>query len=541
MQSLTPEHRNDLSKSGLTEDVIKEAEIHAVRPSEINKILGWDMPINSLMAFPYPGCNGFIRYKLFPPYKQKDGHTMRYFQPKDSDSHLYVPPGFNSNNDDIRIVEGEKKALKGTQEGLNVLGLGGIWNFCTKGSDDKPQLIDDFDLINWSGKEVELIPDADFLEKKGVCHAVYRLGRMLEREGAKISVIVLPSDSNRDKLDDYLVNHSNEEFEALERIQLTHEIFSEVAKKEPLSLRSCVVDLPSLLKMELQERSRLFPWLPQGGLAMVYGPRGIGKTFFGLSFALSLATGTPFLRWEAPPATGVLIIDGEMPISQLRERTVSMLSDEPINPLQILSGEQVFMCIQKDLNLASPQFQSAVLEVLDKEQEIKAVVIDNISCLFMGLKESDKGDWEKVIPWLLKLRRRDIAVLLVHHAGKSGDQRGTSGREDMLDTVIKLQEVKDDQDEGARFIVNFTKSRGAYGKDVEPFEAHLSIDGVWTCKPLEESTYDRMLKLAREGVDNVTDMAEELDISKGMVSKLKKKGINEGTLVNGKLIILKDD
>ena len=539
---LSSEHLEDLSKSGLTEDVIKEAKIHSALPSDINKIFGRDVKIKSLLAFSYPGCKGFTRYKLFPPYKQRDGHTMRYFQPKESGLHLYIPPKFNPDENTIRIVEGEKKALKGSQEGLNVLGLGGIWNFALKGADGKPQLIDDFTLINWTGKKVELIPDADFLQKTEVCHAVYRLGRLLEQKGAKINVVVLPLDGSRSKLDDYLVNHSKEEFEALERIQLTNNIFNEVAKKEPLNLMGCVINLPSLLKMEIPERPKLFPWLPQGGLGMVYGPRGIGKTFFSLSFAISLATGTPFLKWEAPPPTGVLLVDGEMPISQLRERAVDLLSCEPKKPLQLLSGEEVFAKIQKDLNLVNPDFQSALLELLDNEPEIKAIIIDNISCLFMGLKESDKGDWEKVIPWLLQLRRRNIAVLLVHHSGKSGDQRGTSGREDMLDTVIKLSEVKDDQIEGAKFIVSFSKSRGAYGKEIEEFEAVLDLDveGCWTWKPLEESTYERMLKLAKDGVDNVTDMAEDLGVTKGLVSNLKKKGIKEEILVNSKQLIIND-
>jgi len=34
--------------------------------------------------------------------------------------------------------------------------------------------------------------------------------------------------------------------------------------------------------------------------------------------------------------------------------------------------------------------------------------------------------------WLLVLRRRGISVMVIHHAGKSGLQRGTSRREDVL-------------------------------------------------------------------------------------------------------------
>jgi hypothetical protein len=54
------------------------------------------------------------------------------------------------------------------------------------------------------------------------------------------------------------------------------------------------------------------------------------------------------------------------------------------------------------------------------------------------------------------------AVLLVHHTGKSGDQRGASRREDLLDTSIKLVKPENGSGgvDGAEFEVHFTKTRG---------------------------------------------------------------------------------
>ncbi|WP_156504443.1 AAA family ATPase, partial [Oleiphilus sp. HI0066] len=47
----------------------------------------------------------------------------------------------------------------------------------------------------------------------------------------------------------------------------------------------------------------LAPWLPEQGLAMIYAPRGIGKTFFSLNIAHAVATGTSFLGWEVKQPT----------------------------------------------------------------------------------------------------------------------------------------------------------------------------------------------------------------------------------------------
>jgi putative DNA primase/helicase len=77
--------------------------------------------------------------------------------------------------------------------------------------------------------------------------------------------------------------------------------------------------------------------------------------------------------------------------------------------------------------------------------------------------------------WLLKLRRQSVAVLLVHHAGTNGRQRGTSRREDALDTVIALRRPEDySPEQGARFEVHFEKLRNRVDSDAAvPFEAKL--------------------------------------------------------------------
>ncbi len=64
--SLHPNHLNDLKKSGLSDETIREAGIYSVRPMDINKKLGFNDPqIRSVMAFPYPGGDGFERFKIF--------------------------------------------------------------------------------------------------------------------------------------------------------------------------------------------------------------------------------------------------------------------------------------------------------------------------------------------------------------------------------------------------------------------------------------------------------------------------------------------
>ena len=83
---LHPDHLRDLQRSGLSNEIIREAKIYSLNPDDIFRKTGFNDPrIESVMAFPYPGCDGFERYKIFPP---QDGR--KYIQTKGSPSHLYI-------------------------------------------------------------------------------------------------------------------------------------------------------------------------------------------------------------------------------------------------------------------------------------------------------------------------------------------------------------------------------------------------------------------------------------------------------------------
>ena len=128
--------------------------------------------------------------------------------------------------------------------------------------------------------------------------------------------------------------------------------------------------------------------------------------------------------------------------------------------------------------------------------------------------------------WLLDLRRRGITVLLIHHAGKSGDQRGTSAKEDIMDTVISLRRPREyAMAEGARFEVHLTKARGILGDDAKPFEANLITEGNalhWQVREIEDVELEELKRLLGEGY-SIRDCAEEMGKSKGAIQRLKKR------------------
>jgi putative DNA primase/helicase len=156
------------------------------------------------------------------------------------------------------------------------------------------------------------------------------------------------------------------------------------------------------------------------------------------------------------------------------------------------------------------------------------------------VRDNDAESWNSIQAWLLALRRRGVSVLLVHHAGKGGDQRGTSRREDVLDTSISLRRPGDYRaEDGARFEIHYEKARGVHGDDAKPFEAKLEVcngAAMWTVRTLEHAGEARvrdMLQAGMTGSEIVTELGDE--ISRATVYRLMKK-IREGGASNAELI-----
>lgn len=291
-----------------------------------------------------------------------------------------------------------------------------------------------------------------------------------------------------------------------------------------------VVGISEFLQMELPAREiMLDPWLPTQGLTMVYGPRGIGKTHFGMGVGIAVASGGEYLKWKASRPYGVLYLDGEMPASVDQERFSNII-------LSVDKEPALLNIVTPDLqewgmpDLSTLQGQSALEPYLEG---ISLVIVDNISTLCRAGRENEAESWLPVQEWALRLRSKFISILFVHHTGKGGLQRGTSRREDVLDTVIALKKPGDYMpDEGARFEVHFDKARNLHGDILKPFEAKLmTVNGVqqWALKTLEDSLTERVAKLLNEGVPQ-GEIPEMLGVAKGTVSKHKRKAQEQGLL-----------
>jgi hypothetical protein len=197
--SLAPAHCEDLKKSGLHDDLVREQGIRSVPPSDFDRLLGFPVPskVTSLMLLPYPDLLGgyvdMFQVKCFPPLTNAAGHTTKYLQPRGSTPRLYfvrrVLPMVLDLACPLYLVEGAKKALYAAQLGLAAVGFNGIQGWHVRGSREP---LDDFDDIPLRGRVVELVPDGDAATNSNVARGADAFGQALLEQGAQARLIVLP-------------------------------------------------------------------------------------------------------------------------------------------------------------------------------------------------------------------------------------------------------------------------------------------------------------------------------------------------------------
>ena len=289
------------------------------------------------------------------------------------------------------------------------------------------------------------------------------------------------------------------------------------------------IALDKFLEKELPAReTMLAPWLPRAGLAMLHAPRGIGKTQVAIGTAWAVASGGGFLRWTCPnnKPWRVLFLDGEMPGADLqarfaavKERSQFGLADPDY--LKIAAADLMEFGLPDLGDLKSQRFYDDVIGAAD------LIIVDNLSTLCPGVKENEADSWVPVQQWALTQRRAGRSVFFIHHAGKSGTQRGTSRKEDVLDTVIGLRHPIDySADQGCRFELRFEKARGFQGDAAEPFEARL-IGNQWAVDSLKTGNDTETLQAMFAKGMSVRVISDLTGIPKSTVfDRLKEAGAN---------------
>jgi RecA-family ATPase len=285
--------------------------------------------------------------------------------------------------------------------------------------------------------------------------------------------------------------------------------------------------------MDIKPREMMLePWLPCQGLAMLHARRGAGKTYLALSIGYAVASGGSVLGWQAPKPRKVCYLDGEMLAALLQERLAGIVKGSEREP-----QPEMFNILTPDLqkgfmpDLATIGGQAALAEVMPADTGL--IIVDSLSSLMRGeARENDAESWQPIAAWALAQRVAGRSVLFLHHDNRRGEQRGTSKKEDALDTVLALRPPADYQANAeARFEIHIEKSRTLCA-GFSPVEAELittaGAGGItWRWKALQQTLAERIRQMAETGMKN-SEIAEELRLNRSTVYRVLSRVERDG-------------
>ena len=252
----------------------------------------------------------------------------------------------------------------------------------------------------------------------------------------------------------------------------------------------------------------LAPWFIAGESVMVFSPPGVGKSLFAMSTAIAVAGAGSFLGWKAHEGRKVLLIDGEMPLSVLRDRT-QMLAPGII-PSGVDQGWQDRLDIMPRMhpdgcsefvNLCDQDWRDMLSEKAVREK-YDLIILDNLSVLADVVDENSAGRMHSIVEFLLELKRAGVAIMLIHHAGKNEratTARGSSKLNTSFENIISLQHQGSGVPLGCEFKLTWTKRRNvARAEDAHPIAVKL-IDGQWDHSIDADIELREMVKLVKSG------------------------------------------
>jgi hypothetical protein len=269
----------------------------------------------------------------------------------------------------------------------------------------------------------------------------------------------------------------------------------------------------------------LRPWLKESSLTMLHAARGTGKSWIAMTIGLAVAGGFDgkAFGWSIPEPREVLYVDAEMVPVDTADRLRKLCEPDYLPHLfRILSAGA------GDGPLPSLSTPEGRLLVEDCIGDASFLVLDNVSTLWSGTEDQNAAEsWSIAQEWLLSLRCRGLAVMVIDHAGKTTGRgpRGTSRKEDIMDVCIELSRPEDAADEdGARFVWRFTKSRGLYGEAVRPMDIRLRATFphfTWAVEAPDAQLRDDVLAGVATG-KSLRQLEKELGISKSRIHRYVK-------------------
>lgn len=273
------------------------------------------------------------------------------------------------------------------------------------------------------------------------------------------------------------------------------------------------VSLGELLDRPMRPRGHLLkPWLREQESALIWAAPGVGKTMLTLSLALAIAGGGELFGWSAPEPRRVLLIDGEMPEDDLQGRLGALA--EAIDGIDLEAARRNLTIIARHgqdadawfPDFGDPEQHPRILNMIRCARP-DLVILDNLSTLATLDDENAASQTQKVVKLLTRLKQARIAVVVVHHSGKSGSHyRGSSMLATTFEVILGLTRNKEqdllDESGTTRFDLRWDKYRNR--RDASVVERSVFLEESsgslkWTACAHADEVLHAIASLVRTG------------------------------------------
>lgn len=410
------------------------------------------------------------------------------------------------NNKLVFVVEGEKDVHVAESHGLTAT--------CNPGGAGKWRE----DYGQWfQGAHVVVLPDND---QPGVEHAE-GVAQALVAKARSVRILRLQGVPEKGDLTDWF-NLGNDA-EALKRL---------ARATDPLEGSGPqTFTAHDLMAEQFEEPRMAIPGIIAEGLTFLVGSPKIGKSWFALNLAVSVATGNPCLETIPVDKGEALMLGLEDTPRRLQHRLNMMLGSGGDAP--------------KGLHLATrwPRMNTGGIQMLEtflqEHPDCRLIVIDTwakVRSAEPGTESMYQADYSAVSQVKSVADQYRCAIALVHHQRKATDNdplntvAGSTGLTGAADAAVILTRHRGSQD-GHLYVT---------GRDVEESKSVVSFDsstGLWQylgeAEEVEEMrTQDAVKQLLALSDDPMgpKEVAEALDIKEGTSKWLLSKMAQEGVI-----------
>lgn len=226
-----------------------------------------------------------------------------------------------------------------------------------------------------------------------------------------------------------------------------------------------------------------------GSLCTVYGPSGVGKTFFVVDLAMSVATGLDWHGCKVNAGPVAYIIAEGLPGLGQRVRAWLAAHKTPTPDIHFLPHAVQFL-----------EWESVRRLVADlKAWQPKLVVVDTLGRSIVGADQNSATDLGIFVDACGQIQQETQAtVITIHHTGHDRTrERGSTALRDGCDTMVRIQA------DGDTFLALCDKQREAAPFPKRRF-ALTPFDGSCIVHVVESDPVEELPDSARKALEDLT-------------------------------------